>query len=256
MTEFTPIEAQVVSRLASEIDSKGYAVVENFFSPEQLELARQYIRAETSKHNQEYFSIHGIEAMEGSLMASLGASTTFRKFLADMYEQVTGSQPPVAERVFPVIRCLQGKSGLKESHFYHFDATAVTALAPLFIPTEGKHCGDLIMFPNLRPVRSNAMVNIIEKAIMHNTMSQKLTAFAVKRGWLKPITIKLVPGNLYLFWGYRSLHSNDQCDPENLRATGLYHFGNPHRESSLARTFLGKNKRKAKLDHDGLRPQL
>ncbi|MEH6387571.1 phytanoyl-CoA dioxygenase family protein [Pseudomonas profundi] len=255
MTEFTPVDAQVVSRLASEIESNGYAVFENFFTPEQLEQAREYIRAQTSKHNQEYFSIHGIEAMEGSVLASLGGSTTFKQFLSDMYEQVTGFQPPVAERIFPVIRCLQGKSGLKESHFYHFDATAVTALAPVFIPTEGQHCGDLIIFPNVRPVRSSAVLNIAEKAVMHNKLSQKLTAIAVKRGLLKPITVKLVPGNLYLFWGYRSLHSNDQCDPENLRATGLYHFGNPHRESSLARIFLGKNKRKAKLDHDGLRPQ-
>ncbi|WP_150304684.1 hypothetical protein [Pseudomonas saliphila] len=255
MTEFAPIDAGVVSRLASDIESNGYAVVQNFFSPEQLELAREYIRSETSKHHQEYFSIHGVEAMEGSLLANLSASTTFRQFLADLYEKATGAQPSNAERIFPVIRCLQGKSGLKESHFYHFDATAVTALAPVFIPTEGEHCGDLIMFPNMRPLRSSAVVNIMEKAILHNTLSQKLTAMAVKRGVLKPITIKLVPGNLYLFWGYRSLHSNDQCNPEHLRATGLYHFGNPHRDSSLARIFLGKNKRKAKLNHDGLRPQ-
>ncbi len=63
-----------------------------------------------------------------------------------------------------------------------------------------------------------------------------------------------MPGNLYLFSGYRSLHANDECDPAMLRATILLHFGNPHHESLMARALLGANKRRAKLDHNGLRP--
>ena len=95
---------------------------------------------------------------------------------------------------------------------------------------------------------------MIEKTLLHNTVSQKLVAFAVRRGWLRPIRLKLEPGNLYLFSGYRSLHANDECDPAMLRATALFHFGNPHHDSLLARLVLGNNKRRAKLDHNGLRP--
>ncbi|HDZ55036.1 MAG TPA: hypothetical protein ENI17_11815 [Pseudomonas xinjiangensis] len=254
MFDFKTVDAQVVCRLASDMDKNGYAVLPNALSPEDLQSARHYINDQASLRDNEYFAVHGIEAMEDSLFGSLGASPAFRQLLAELYEIVTGEAPAIDERIFPVIRCLEGQTGLKESHFYHFDATAVTALAPVVIPVEGEHCGDLIMFPNIRNIRSSAIYNIVEKAILHNSMSKKICAFGVRRGWLHPIRIKLVPGNLYLFWGYRSLHCNDQCDPTMRRATGLYHFGNPHRESILARKFLGSNKRKAKLDENGLRP--
>ncbi len=254
MLDFMSVDAQVVTRLASDMDRQGYAVLKNALTAEQLETARNEILSEAATRGNEYFAVHGIEAMDGTVLGSLCATSTFRQLLSDLYEKTVGEAPPLEERIFPVIRCLQGHSGLKESHFYHFDATAVTALAPVFIPTEGEHCGDLIMFPNLRKVRRSALVNIIEKAVLHNGLSKKICAFGVRRGWFKPVRIKLEPGNLYLFWGYRSLHCNDQCDPDKMRATGLYHFGNPHRNSLLARKLLGSNKRKANLDEDGLRP--
>lgn len=245
---------ETVAHLSTEIDGNGFAVLENYLSADMLEQGRAYIRQQAQLHHGEYFAIHGIEALNGSLPASMALSAPLREMLSELYKVQTGRNPSPEEQVFPVIRCLQGKSGLKQSHFYHFDATAVTALLPLFIPTEGEHCGDLIIFPNLRPVRFNALLNVIEKAVLHNSLSQKLVTLAVKRGWLRPIRLKLEPGNLYLFWGYRSLHANDQCDPALLRATALFHFGNPHHDSWLARLVLGTNKRRAKLDHNGLRP--
>ena len=27
----------------------------------------------------------------------------------------------------------------------------------------------------------------------------------------------MVPGNLYLFWGYRTVHANEACDPDRIR---------------------------------------
>lgn len=239
---------------AAEIDRNGYTVLENFISQEELELARAFISEQAARHDGEYFAIHGVEALSGCIASAMALSVPFRELLADLYKCQTGRDAASTEQVFPVIRCLQGRSGLKQSHFYHFDATAVTALLPLVIPTEGEHCGDLIIFPNVRRVRFQALRNVIQKAVLHNTLSQKLTAVAVRLGWLKPVRLKLVPGNLYVFSGYRSLHANDVCDPAMLRATVLFHFGNPHYESSVARMMLGANKRRAKLDHDGLRP--
>lgn len=253
MSEVTTME-RLVAEQAAEIEREGFAVIEHYLSAEQLELGRTFIKEQAASHGGEYFAIHGIEALAGSLAGALALSPGLRDSLAQLYRLQAGREPSATEQIFPVVRCLQGRSGLRQSHFYHFDATAVTALLPLFIPTEGEHCGDLIIFPNLRRVRFIALRNVIEKAVLHNTASQKLVAFAVRRGWLKPIRLKLVPGNLYLFSGYRSLHANDTCDPALLRATVLFHFGNPHHDSLLARLLLGANKRRAKLDHNGLRP--
>ena len=43
----------------------------------------------------------------------------------------------------------------------------------------------------------------------------------------------MVPGNAYFFWGYQTIHSNEACDPEAVRATAIYHFANPHAASSF-----------------------
>ena len=34
-------------------------------------------------------------------------------------------------------------------------------------------------------------------------------------------TLRIVPGNVYLFWGYQTLHANEPCLPTSLRATAL-----------------------------------
>jgi hypothetical protein len=47
------------------------------------------------------------------------------------------------------------------------------------------------------------------------------------------------PGNLYLFWGYRSIHTNEPCDPDKIRATALFHYVDPHIGSRLKRALRG-----------------
>jgi hypothetical protein len=32
----------------------------------------------------------------------------------------------------------------------------------------------------------------------------------------------MIPGNLYFFWGYRTVHANEACDPDKIRATALW----------------------------------
>ena len=43
----------------------------------------------------------------------------------------------------------------------------------------------------------------------------------------------LKPGNLYLFWGYRTYHSNFPVASEAVRATMLLHHGDPHPNSVI-----------------------
>ncbi|MEX3986200.1 hypothetical protein AB4Y45_45920 [Paraburkholderia sp. EG287A] len=48
--------------------------------------------------------------------------------------------------------------------------------------------------------------------------------------------MRLTPGNLYSFWGMRSLHANQACLPTSVRSTVLLHFGDPH-EGSVFKGF-------------------
>ncbi|MDC6673843.1 hypothetical protein OEZ80_26100, partial [Leclercia adecarboxylata] len=134
-----------------------------------------------------------------------------------------------------VMRCVQGQAGRKESNCFHFDASLVTALLPVEIPREGEERGDLLLFPNLRKVRKYVLFNVLEKVLLQNSLSRKLVTRAIAIGLLKPQRLQLVPGNLYLFWGSRSLHANEPCDPAKLRATAIFHFGDPHAGGLLTR---------------------
>jgi hypothetical protein len=77
--------------------------------------------------------------------------------------------------------------------------------------------------------------------------TQFLLRHAFRSGLLKLKQIRMVPGNLNLFWGYRSVHANEACDPDKIRATALFHFGDPHADRS-PRRFTGRAKSRARID--------
>jgi hypothetical protein len=97
------------------------------------------------------------------------------------------------------------------------------------------------MAPNLRKVRSAYSLNLIDKFIFDNKLSQLIFKWVARSKLEAFFQLKLEPGSLYLFWGYRSLHANEVCDVQNIRATALLHFGDPHAESRLRR-MLGRQK--------------
>ncbi|WP_051424618.1 hypothetical protein [Pseudomonas sp. URMO17WK12:I4] len=250
MPDFAKADPQVVPRLLHDMERQGYAVIEGFLTDEQLHAARNHVRQEVARHEHEYFALQGLDAVKGSIFEQMSVSPQVKDLFRQLYQGGVG-QPPRSPDIFPALRCLQGLTGKRESYYFHYDAAALTALIPLVTPTEGRYCGDFIFFPNLRNIRSNLYFNILEKAVMQNTLTQKLVTFAVKRGWLKPVTIKIVPGNAYFFWGYRSLHANEPCDPKALRSTVLLHYGEPHSRDNLAsRLFLGWNFRRARISNE------
>jgi len=120
----------------------------------------------------------------------------------------------------------------------------VTALLPVIIPSQGR-AGHLIMASNTRPVRSLYLFNLLDKIILDNPATQFLLRHAFRSGLLKLKQIPMVPGNLYFFWGYRTVHANEACDPDKIRATALFHFGDPHADSGLRR-FTGRAKSRAR----------
>ncbi|WP_426151273.1 hypothetical protein [Pseudomonas sp. DC3000-4b1] len=234
-----------IALLVNDMDQRGHAVIEQAFCANELADMRHYVERHASQHNGQYFAYHGLDALADSPMARLAASPELATLLDRLHRHATGASATSRE-IFPVLRCVQGGSGARESNAFHYDATLITLLVPVFIPEEGQQRGDLVLFPNLRPVRASVALNVAEKAVLQNRLSRRLICRGIDAGWLKPRTLPLVPGNLYLFWGYRSLHANQPCDPHLRRATALFHYGDPHAGSLATRLILTLNQQRAR----------
>jgi hypothetical protein len=146
----------------------------------------------------------------------------------DLYKCGTG-RIPTEEEVYQVLRCLAGQSGRKNSLIFHYDSYVVTAVVPILIPKGGLG-GDLLMYPNTRKIRDAYLFNAIDKVLLDNPVTQQVLRACIDRKGIGPLRIKMVPGNIYFFWGYRSIHTNEPCDPDKIRATALFHYANPHRK--------------------------
>lgn len=244
-TQFRSFDIEAQQLIAKEINSKGSSCITNFLTQEQLSSLQQHVRIDAEKHNGQYFAHHGGAAIESSLIGVLGAAPEFREILASLYQAGTG-KAAYSDEILKVLRCVQGNSGRRESNCFHYDASLVTVLLPIEIPQDGVDRGDLIIFPNLRRMRSNVLFNVLEKALLQNALSRKLITKAIRHHLLKPERLQLVPGNLYLFWGYRTLHANEPCDPASRRATAILHYGDPHAGSFATRLILKLNQRRAR----------
>jgi len=245
MSPLIQIDETTSARLVDDMNTHGYATLENALSEDALADLRTYVDQQAIRHNNQYFAYHGYPALAGSALATLGKSPEFKALLARMHTLACGREA-ASDEVFPVLRCVQGGSGRRESNAFHYDATLLTMLVPIFTPDQGEERGDLILFPNLRKVRSWVFINVIEKALLQNKLCRKLISACIHRNLLKPATFHVVPGHIYFFWGYRSLHANQACDPAFRRATALFHFGDPHAGSPVTRLILKLTQHRAR----------
>ncbi|HEY0758368.1 MAG TPA: hypothetical protein VGD59_03830 [Acidisarcina sp.] len=224
------VSDQQVSHLVGDIDSKGFACIPNYLGHDDLERMQEFVQSALQKSNHEYIHFNGPESVGGSGLEELAASPTFKKLIHDIYQRGTG-RTPYEEKFYQVLRCLAGKSGQKNSLIFHYDSYIVSALLPIYIPSEGM-AGDLLMYPNARKVRDSYLSNAMDKVLLDNGVTQRILRGLVNSDRLGPMRIKMRPGNLYFFWGYRSIHTNEPCDPDKVRATALFHYANPHKNVS------------------------
>ena len=200
--------------------------------------------AQAQLHQGQYFAHHGGAALSGTLLGVLGSAPELRVMLAGIHRQGSGRNA-YHQTIQVVLRCVQGRTGRYESNCFHYDASLLTALVPVEIPTQGEARGDLLLFPNSRRVRASVLLNVIEKALLQNKLARCAITLAIRHHWLEPFRLVLVPGNLYLFWGYRTLHANEPCDPASRRATAIFHYGDPHAGSLATRLILRHNQHRA-----------
>jgi hypothetical protein len=231
--------------LVADMNTKGFGVLPGYLQPEELASLQSFVQRAVSDAGEQYVAFAGEEPVAGTLLQALSNSPAFVDVLHQIYELGARRSAP-DQSLYQLLRCLKGESGLKHALLFHYDSYVVTALLPVIIPIEGQK-GNLMMAPNVRPIRSSYLFNLIDKIILDNPVTQMVLRRAYRLGLLKLKQIPMVPGNLYFFWGYRSVHANEACDPNKIRATALFHFGDPHASSRL-RKFTGRAKSRAKID--------
>ncbi len=223
------VNPQQIFQLVSELETKGFACIPNYVKQDDLKKMQHFVNTAIEHSGNEYVHFNGPDAVSGSGLEELAHSEQFVRLIHDLYEQGTG-KPADNEEFYQVLRCLAGPSGQKNSLIFHYDSYVVTALIPIHIPAEGL-AGDLLMYPNTRKIRNSYVHNAVDKVLLDNPITQKLLRGRIQAKRLRPIRIKMQPGNLYFFWGYRSIHTNEPCDPDKIRATALFHYKNPHRKA-------------------------
>ena len=230
LDEIVRVEVQSAQALAQSMDDDGVGVLYDIVPAAILAKLRNGVAELVEQDGARYFGFNGAQWISGTCLAPLFEDAGLHALLRQLYVRKMGTLPP-SDRIYPVMRVLSGKQGIRHSNIFHYDSYAVSILLPVLIPNDpGKQTGHLVMFPNLRNARRFAIVNIVEKAIVEKLLG-RIWRLPLVQKWLAAKVVTLEPGNLYFIWGLRSLHANQACAPSSIRCTVLFHFGDPHESS-------------------------
>lgn len=221
-----------VAELAEELDRTGFVCLEDVVSQRWLDEACESVKSSLAKYGENDFCV---------IHPNNEENTPAHRFVSDpavrsIFEGLAMARCPQGiseqEEIYSVLRVLAGPEREASSYAFHYDAAVVTMLVPLSIPRVGAgRSGELVVWPNKRPFRSSVLINVIEKAFMQNRFYRTWMVRQLNRAPDKR-SVELKPGNVYLFWGYRTFHGNSPCAPDAVRATLLLHYGNPHGDSA------------------------
>ena len=220
--------------LAQTIDRAGFAVVPDYVPADRLRSFQATVEAAVRANgNESVGRWTNLGEFEDTLVGELTRDPEFIALLRGVYAAAHGARAPDTPLI-PSLRCLSGRSGAAQSMLFHYDSYVLTAIVPVIIPTEGKS-GRLVVHPNTRRLRRTYLANFLDKIVTDNPRAQRRFRGLYERNSDRLRYIDLKPGSLYLFWGYRSVHTNEECDPDKIRSTAIWHYHDPHAGSVVKR---------------------
>jgi len=235
MSDFFRYSAETTKSLADSMDRRGFACLTGCLSESDLEQLRFRVSDAGLDPTGKYAVLQDRKTFCETALAKIPASAEFQLLCRQLLTLATHNTTTEMD-FYQVVRCLNGEVGRKNSYFFHYDTYVLTVLIPILIPQAGER-GDLVLFPNVRGIRRSYLRNLLDKFLVDNQLAQWALRLAAKRKICGATAVAMKPGNIYFFWGYRSIHANEPCDPNQVRARALLHFGDPYK-GSHARTFL------------------
>ena len=232
--------------IADQLDETGVVCLGNAVSAEWLAHARADVEDRLLTHGERDHFIRSPENEENTAAAAFITSPAVLSLLGDVARARFPDGPAELELVGSALRVIAGPRGEGDAFWFHYDASIVTMVVPIFLPdAEPGKAGELVGLFNKRPFRRLVLSNIVDKAVGQSGLYRHRMLRRLGRpDYLHRVTMDV--GNAYLFWGYRALHGNLPCESGALRATLLLHFGRPHGSSGAltAAVQLGQSLRR------------
>ena len=220
--------------IKKNIDEQGFHEEKNFFSDLEIERLRDFVNKKLKENNFQYFFLTS-ETSKSADNDILNDNFFFKRIEEILKNIIIEYNFSIGnnQRLYKVLRVVTGRKSNKVSLDYHFDAHVLTLLIPIYIPSRlMSDNGNLVIYKNLRKLHQNLILNILQKIIYQNFFS-KLLNFSFWKKFFGEQILELVPGNIYIFNGFRTLHTNLPIHPEDVRATILVHYHDVFNESKL-----------------------
>jgi hypothetical protein len=210
---------------ARRVEEVGYAALPGVVSARWLDSARSLATTVNRPDAQEVL-LEDMTAGDGEAVDALLADPELAGFLESVATRLHPRSDPDDRHVDVSLRIINGPDEGEQPLWFHYDATVVTVVFPIEIPATG---GELVLHANRRPFRRLVLTNIVEKMVMQSN------AYRRRFHAGEPTAVSLVPGNAYVFSGYRSYHATLPCPVGTRRITLMVHYKDAHGGSKMLR---------------------
>ncbi len=215
------------------IKKNGYYSSEDIISDKELNELKNFINYKLKEFPNKNFRLYE-DSFKNTLINEKNFELKINSIISKVLKEnnINDYEKPN----YKVLRVVSGEQQKKQAYLYHFDAHLITILIPIIIPNNksGKN-GDLVLFPNLRKMHKNLFLNILQKLLFQNIISRTILNTNLFRKIFKYKLLKIKPGNIYMFFGFKSLHANLEIETFSTRATLLIHCYDVFEDSSIVK---------------------
>jgi hypothetical protein len=218
------------SWLANELDARAVVRLRDVFSNAWIEAMRSSVIDYVIEHGDGDFLVVEPDRDVGSPAYQLASDPELRRLFRETAE-LRWPQAGVADDMRFAIPVRAGTWPKARSNLFHYDASVLTMIVPLFIPRGAVGtCGELAAIGNKRPFRHFVASHLVDTVLTHNSLYRSRVTRAVLAAPERYL-LPLEPGDACIFWGYRTLHGNLVCAPGFLRAVLVLQYGQVHADS-------------------------
>jgi hypothetical protein len=226
-----------VDVIADKLESEGIVCLEKVVSEDWLKAARSAIPQHVANHGDSDFLVANPGDEPNTPSWEILSNPDLSNLLAGV-SAVGHDGAGDLDQLQSGLAVRTGRAEPSSGNLFHYDSCVVTMVLPIVIPNgETGACGELVAIPNMRPFRHSLAAHAVDKLLTHNRRYRKrLARNAIE--YPSKYIVELLPGNAYLFWGYRTFHGNLPCAAGVQRVTLVVQSGEVHRPSlglSLAR---------------------